>query len=129
MLTLKTFCISSCVGSLFKISLKAFTNNNSKAITPYKPVKHAPYYNPPNTNPTIQNTNPTIQNTNQTIQRGGFLSGFGFGMGLISAKKLFDKDDNNECINYKLCKQLENPNECFSKMDQKEYIKCKSKEN
>jgi len=72
-------------------------------------------------------------------QQPGFLSnvaqGFAWGTGTTIARNIFEskehitpsinKTTENNCFEYKLCKKLNDPEECFSKMNINEYTLCK----
>jgi hypothetical protein len=87
-------------------------------------------------------TNSQIYNPPQniTLQQPGFLSnvvqGFAWGTGSTIARNMFEskehfapsasnKTNENNCFEYKLCKKLNDPQECFNKIDISEYIVCK----
>lgn len=70
----------------------------------------------------------------------GFLSnvvqGFAWGTGTTIARNMFEskehltqtslhKKNENNCFEYKLCQKLNDPQECFNKMDISEYNICK----
>jgi len=72
-------------------------------------------------------------------QQPGFLSnvaqGFAWGTGTTIARNIFESKENitpsinknteNNCFEYKLCQKLNDPEECFSKMNINEYTLCK----
>jgi len=94
-------------------------------------------------------TQPTV--VEHKVEQPGFFSnvmqGFAWGTGTSIARNIFEskptpviqqvpisttnesKYENNvdECAQYKLCKKLDDPYECYNKMNQKEYEKCREK--
>jgi hypothetical protein len=119
-------------------SRSSFSNSSFKnsTVKPTTPREYTPSYqsSPINTNQT-----PVIHK----IEQPGFLSnvmqGFAWGTGTSIARNMFESkplqnttpivnkpnNQTNDCKTYELCKQMENPYECYSKMDQKEYALCK----
>jgi hypothetical protein len=71
------------------------------------------------------------------IQQPSFISnvvqGFAWGTGTSIARSLFEPkiiskpEERNTCDQYKLCLKMDYPEECFNKMDQKEYERCNIK--
>lgn len=81
------------------------------------------------------------------IQQPGFISnifqGFAWGTGTSIARNIFENKilskpeekntyerntyEKNTCDQYKLCLKMDYPEECFNKMDQKEYERCNIK--
>ena len=57
--------------------------------------------------------------------------GFAWGTGSTIARNMFasnidiDNNKKNDCLEYKLCKKLDNKEECFSKINITEYDLCK----
>jgi hypothetical protein len=89
--------------------------------------------------PTKENKNVPIPVQTQS-QQPGFLSnivqGFAWGTGTTIARNMFEskehivqsssnKSNENNCFEYKLCQKLNDPQECFNKMDVSEYTVCK----
>ncbi len=105
------------------------TNSSSKQSS-YKPS-------------TLNKPGPTQQPSiiQHKIEQPGFMSnvfqGFAWGTGTSIARNIFESKitpipfeqtkivEKNECEQYKLCLKMDDPYECYSKMDQKEYAKCK----
>ena len=114
------------------------SNTLNRSISPRnhttnKPVK----YSQTNENRNLPVTSPI---PNQTYpQQSGFLSnvvqGFAWGTGSTIARNMFEskehftpssnKTNENNCFEYKLCQKLNDPQECFNKIDISEYTVCK----
>ena len=97
--------------------------NNSKNI-PIKPISKLP---------------PIVITKNNTTLFQSIKDGFGFSIGSTIARNLFGTtptyvSSNNvdikksTCIEYKKCLETNDKYECFSNLDQKEYVECRIKE-
>ena len=117
----------------------------NKIIAPYSYKSNklsVPSYNPPKV---IQPSPPSYP-SQLPIAQPGFLSnvmqGFAWGTGTTIARNIFDSHPTMpsptiaestpskvelSCNSYNLCKQSNDPYDCYSKLDQKEYEFCKSK--
>jgi hypothetical protein len=99
-----------------------------------KPIVHTRT----NENHSLSKTTPITTQT--PSQQPGFLSnvvqGFAWGTGSTIARNMFEskehftpsalnKTNENNCFEYKLCKKLNDPQECFNKIDISEYTVCK----
>jgi len=115
----------------------------NKIIAPYSLKKNQLSfpYNPPKV---IQPSPPSYPSP-VPVAQPGFLSnvmqGFAWGTGTSIARNIFDSHPTMpsptiaestpskvelSCNSYNLCKQLNDPYDCYSKLDQKEYEFCKS---
>jgi len=113
-----------------KSSERSISSRNYKKN---KPIE----YTPTNETRNFPETSPKPIPT-QT-QQPGFLSnvvqGFAWGTGTTIARNMFESKENstlslnktndNNCFEYKLCQKLNDPQECFNKMDISEYTTCK----
>jgi len=110
----------------------------NKVIAPYSLKKNQlsfPYNPPKVVQPSYPSPPPVAQ--------PGFLSnvmqGFAWGTGTTIARNIFESHPTIpapsmaeskvelSCNSYNLCKQSNDPYDCYSKLDQKEYEFCKSK--
>jgi len=105
---------------------------------------------PRNSNTPIRNKSIKVPQTSTNkseivehkIQQPSFVSniaqGFAWGTGTSIARNIFDHKiisnpeekntyEKNTCDQYKLCLKMDYPEECFNKMDQKEYERCNIK--
>jgi hypothetical protein len=65
---------------------------------------------------------------------GSIKEGFGFGIGSTIARNMFGGSATVQplpvskvsCIEYKKCLESDDKYECFSNLDQKEYIECRT---
>jgi hypothetical protein len=116
----------------------------NKIIAPYSYKSNklsVPSYNPPKV---IQPSPPSYPSS-VPVAQPGFLSnvmqGFAWGTGTTIARNIFESHPTMpsptiaestpnkvelSCNSYNLCKQLNDPYDCYSKLDQKEYEFCKS---
>ena len=124
--------------------------NSSRNYKTTKPIE----YFPTKETRQVQTTNPNYNKgipTQTQSQQPGFLSnvyqGFAWGTGTTIARNMFEskehvvpsslhkteqivpsslhKTNENNCFQYKLCQKLNDPQECFNKMDVSEYTVCK----
>ncbi len=114
-------------------SKPSYSSNSKPSYSPAYIPTNTPSYKPP-----------TV--VEHKVEQPGFFSnvmqGFAWGTGTSIARNIFESKPvpviqqvpivnhsikNEECREYKLCKQLSDPYECFSKIDQKEYELCKEK--
>jgi hypothetical protein len=106
------------------------------------PRSNNKYTSKPTISKSISSTQPynIIQHK---IEQPSFMSnvfqGFAWGTGTSIARNIFESKstptpiayeptkilEKNECDLYKLCLKMDDKYECFNKMDQKEYEKCK----
>ena len=120
----------------------------NKVIAPYSLKKNqlSYPYNPPKViqpSPPTQLSYPSSP-SQPTINQPGFFSnvmqGFAWGTGTTIARNIFESHPTMpstaestpskvepSCNLYNLCKQSNDPYDCYSKLDQKEYEFCKSK--
>ena len=120
----------------------------NKVIAPYSLKKNQLSfpYNPPKViqpSPPTQLSYPSSP-SQPTINQPGFFSnvmqGFAWGTGTTIARNIFESHPTMpstaestpskvelSCNSYNLCKQSNDPYDCYSKLDQKEYEFCKSK--
>jgi hypothetical protein len=71
------------------------------------------------------------------VKQPGFFSnvfqGFAWSTGSTIARNMFESkshitpssSNDNNCLEYKLCQKLNDPQECFNKMNVSEYTACK----
>ena len=106
--------------------------SSSRNYKTNKPIEYTP------TKENRSGTNPIPVQTQS--QQPGFLSnvvqGFAWGTGTTLARNMFEskehivpsssnKTNENNCFAFKLCQQINDPQECFNKMDVSEYTVCK----
>ena len=119
----------------------------NKVIAPYSLKKNQLSfpYNPPKVTQPSPPSYPSYPSS-PTINQPGFFSnvmqGFAWGTGTTIARNIFDSHPTMpsptiaesapskvelSCNSYNLCKQSNDPYDCYSKLDQKEYEFCKTK--
>ena len=79
---------------------------------------------------------PVVITRNNNTLFSSIKEGFGFGIGSTIARNLFSSspiqtsaiDTKLNCIEYNKCLESNDKYECFSNLDQREYINCRIKE-
>ena len=116
----------------------------NKVIAPYSLKKNQLSfpYNPPKVIPPSQPSYPSSPTINQPGFFSNVMQGFAWGTGTTIARNIFESHPTMpsptiaestpskvelSCNSYNLCKQSNDPYDCYSKLDQKEYEFCKSK--
>jgi len=107
-------------------------------------VKPTPREYTPSYQANSNNNSPVIHKVKQPGFLSNVMQGFAWGTGTSIARNIFESkplqplqplqytspnintpnNQTNYCKTYELCKQMDDPYQCFSKMDQKEYILC-----
>ena len=83
------------------------------------------------TKPTEYTQTKPLQVQIQSKQPGFFsnvVQGFAWSTGSSIARNMFESkasSNENNCLEYKLCQKLNDPQECFNKMNVSEYSACK----
>ena len=119
------------------------SSSNKTPISPYRssPIRSSPIRSSPTlTKPST----PIPTQVQHKIEQPSFMSnivqGFAWGTGTSIARNIFEskipalEHTRNEqpkpeinCNTYDLCKKMNDPFDCYSKMDIKEYERCSSK--
>ena len=129
------------------------SSSNKTPISPYRssPTRSSPIHSSPiRSSPTLTKpSTPIPTQVQHKIEQPSFMSnivqGFAWGTGTSIARNIFEskipalehtrnEQPRNEqpkpeinCNTYDLCKKMNDPFDCYSKMDIKEYERCSSK--